>query len=423
MNAAKVKSLLPLFGGVALLVLAVAGGALSFLNESEGSAEGADTRVAAPRTMPVPLPAAAIRKAPESVPALSAEEIEVRDREEIGRIILAQIAQTPEEIDTTWLADVCRYVSSPSILEELVLKALEQGERFDAQYLAEQAANNISVTSDPRFFINQGREMLYGAEPSARRLEMRVPGLLAMGLFREYQRAEGDWEAVRDNIRISYFKESLQLTKTLGKLAAERGEADPQALREDVVQLLEAAIFDHFLRIERYTRYARKDLKESNASGKPVTILIGQWRNSLASHLLDLGKTHLETAKAENLYKRKQQKHAEQAFKILAMVYKLTDSGEAMLQILESNRIQRYNIWKMGQAAWTRARQAVASGDSALAEREYFLAKRRYLQCLSRLEGSKRESVNVEYRRLQQDIFQWKRGKAGAQVSEGAEGS
>lgn len=426
MNATKVKSLAPLYGGVALLVIAVAGAALSLLSGNEGrEKDPLDTgsvKPMPPVVPPVVPPVWATAKPPAATPKVSAEELEARDKEELGRIIIAQIEQTPDKIDEAWLERVCQYVAGPSTLEELVLRALEQGEKYDAQYRAEQAANNMVVPADPRFFINQARKMMYGAEPSAKKLQRLVPGLLAMGLFREYQRAEGDWGAARDVIRISYMKESLQLARTLGKLAVGR-EKDTRALTADVVRLHEAAIVDHFLRIERYSRYAREDMKETDVNGKPVRVRISQWNRTLAAHLLELGKIHVEAAWAETLYKRKQQQHAEQAFEILAMVYKLTKSGEAMLQMRESNQILRYNIWKMGQAAWTRARQAAASGDSTQAQRQYLLAKHRYLQCLSRLEMGKRETVFEEYRKLQQDIYRWTKGKTGQQVDERAEES
>ena len=145
---------------------------------------------------------------------------------------------------------------------------------------------------------------------------------------------------------------------------------------------------------EAVHRLAREDLKKTNASGKSVTVRIG-WEKDLAMHLLDLGKIHVEAALAETLYKRRQQGHAVHAFK-LATVYRMTDSGKAGAQIRESNRIQWYNIWKMGQAAWKWARQAAASGDSTLDERHYFLAKPRYLQCLSRLDKQVEKQVEKQ---------------------------
>jgi hypothetical protein len=151
---------------------------------------------------------------------------------------------------------------------------------------------------------------------------------------------------------------------------------------------------DHFLRIKAVHRLAREDLKKAKASGKFVTVCIG-WEKDLAMHRLDLGKNHLEAALAETLCKRRLQEYAAQAFE-LATVYRMTDSGEAGAQIREFNRIQRYNIWKMGQAAWKWARQAAASGDSTLDERQYFLAKRRYLQCLSRLDKQEDKQVDTQ---------------------------
>ena len=43
------------------------------------------------------------------------------------------LAQTPERIDETWLVDVCQHISGPPSLEELMLEALEEGKKFDVQ--------------------------------------------------------------------------------------------------------------------------------------------------------------------------------------------------------------------------------------------------------------------------------------------------
>ena len=45
--------------------------------------------------------------------------------------------------------------------------------------------------------------------------------------------------------------------------------------------------------------------------------------------------------------------------------------------------------------------------DLALAGEEYLLAKRRYLQALSRIEGSKQKYLYKELRVLQKDIRSW----------------
>ena len=55
-----------------------------------------------------------------------------------------------------------------------MLEALEEGKKFAAQYRA--AAKNLTVPTAPRFFINEAREMLYRAEPNAKKLERLAPG-------------------------------------------------------------------------------------------------------------------------------------------------------------------------------------------------------------------------------------------------------
>ena len=158
MNAEKATSLVPLYGGEALLVLAATGAALS-LTDSEGRATGGgacqggctyvEACCASSRRN---------KKTPEGRLQALPKEIEARDRERIGRIIFAQVAQTPERIDETWLVDVCQCISGPPSLDEIMMEALEEGKKLDAQYRA--AAKNLTVPTAPRYFINEAAKKL-----------------------------------------------------------------------------------------------------------------------------------------------------------------------------------------------------------------------------------------------------------------------
>ena len=73
----------------------------------------------------------------------------------------------------------------------------------------------------------------------------------------------------------------------------------------------------------------------------------------------------------------------------------------------EANRIQRYNLWQMARVAWKGAKALAKAGRITEADDEFLVAKRYYLQCLSRLERSRKPDVLDEYRRLQADITAW----------------
>jgi hypothetical protein len=61
----------------------------------------------------------------------------------------------------------------------------------------------------------------------------------------------------------------------------------------------------------------------------------------------------------------------------------------------------------MARVAWKQAKALAAAGRIAEADDEILVAKHHYLQCLSRLERSRKPVVFDEYRRLQADITAW----------------
>jgi len=132
-----------------------------------------------------------------------------------------------------------------------------------------------------------------------------------------------------------------------------------------------------------------------------------RWSNAVNEQLLSLGKIYINAALAEKAYRGRMQEYADLGFMALAMVYQRSKSGEALRAMREANRIQRYNLWQMARVAWKQAKALAVAWRIAEADDEFLVAKHRYLQCLSRLESSKKPVVFDEYRRLQADITAW----------------
>ncbi|MEE3264645.1 MAG: hypothetical protein VX290_17520, partial [Candidatus Latescibacterota bacterium] len=121
---------------------------------------------------------------------------------------------------------------------------------------------------------------------------------------------------------------------------------------------------------------------------------------------------YIDAALAETTYRGRQQKYADLGSDVLAMVFQRSKTGAAITVLREANKIQRYNLWQMGRAAWRQAQLAVKSGKAEEADAQFFTAKQRYLQTLARLERSRQTAVLEEYSRLQAEISAWAVTKA-----------
>jgi aromatic ring hydroxylase len=137
---------------------------------------------------------------------------------------------------------------------------------------------------------------------------------------------------------------------------------------------------------------------------------------SINSNLLELGRVYCEGAAREVIDREKHQHYADQAFKVLAMIYQRAHSGEALNLMREVNGIQRDYLHRLARTNWKRAQLAAAAGLVDKANESYYVATQRYLQCMSQSVETRRELVAKEFRILKKEIVEWKTKKKTAPV-------
>jgi len=411
------KSIIPLIIGATLLVVAVLGFAItSQMEDTRASTPRQASAAPAPSGSRGPRPQTSTSPQDEPPPAkLSARDLAVQDEEDITRILVDQIEQAPKAIHQKWIDEVFVHVRNRAELDAFLEEVLVHGARYNATYIERKRGTKQRLSTNPQFYIWEAQNIIRGRYKwglTEEKLSKKARGLLAMGLYRAYENArkateeEEEEQEVDDEVIAIYFVESSNTYKALQEVAIEAG-TDPDAWLLPHARLLEAAIVSRYLRSEEFSHASRERLSGTSASGLPARVQIAQLQKSLYVHLLDLGRLYVEAATRELAYKGKQQEGAQRGFQALSLVYRQTQSGDAFRMLRESNRIQRYNLWQMARASWRQARESATAGDSAAADDEYLTAKRRYLQCLSRLEESKKPTVTAEFRRLQQDVAAW----------------
>ena len=376
----------------------------------------------------------------------TAEELAKQDEEDSRRILYEQVGQTQPELTAEWLEDLCQYVRTAQDLAAYWESVLERGRRYAPIY-EEANRNEAEVFSLlPQVYIFEAREFIHTQVPDRGKLARHVPDLLALAVFRawsasvddELSRKRGRKKSVAemlltagepvaaedaimeaaqreaiipDDTKSSYLIEALQALDLQAELAEAAGE-DPRQYMEERIRLHEVALVEGYTFVERMTTEARARYSQSSASSAPATVAIGRWNSTLNERLLSLGKIYIEAALAETTYRGRQQQYADLGFSSLAMVFQRTKAGAAITVLREANKIQRYNLWQMGRAAWRQAQLAIKSGNVKEADDHFFTAKQRFLQTLSRLEGSKQPVVRAELERLQAEIAAWARTKA-----------
>ena len=127
-----------------------------------------------------------------------------------------------------------------------------------------------------------------------------------------------------------------------------------------------------------------------------------------------MGRVYYEGAAREYIDREKHQYYADQAFKVLAMVYQRSHSGEALNLMREVNDIQRDYLHRLAKTSWKRAQLAAASGDVAKADENYFTAIQRYLQCMSQTVETRRELMAREFLILKREVAEWNAKKKSA---------
>ncbi len=365
-------------------------------------------------------------------------EVRAQDEEDIIKILLKQIEATPRDIDEKWISEMCRQINNADSLDLFWRQIVIRGRSYGTGYSARNRKSGTVMSRNPLCYAFEAREFIYDIDPQEDKILSSGQGLLAMAvakswdesrevireqLAKEQRKREEDvvvpeeLGAFEEEVKISYFKESLKLYSVLSELTAKNG-GNPRQYISQQIRLHEGAIIDHFLGLKMVAD-ARERYKDNTNSSKPVTEKISRWTNAIDEQLLALGKIYVDAALAEKAYRGRMQDYARLGFKALAMVYQRTRSGEALRVMREVNRIQRYNLWQMARVAWKNAKALATAERVAEADDEFLVAKNLYLQCLqclSRLERSKKR-VNDEYRRLQADITSWGTSRTLASVA------
>ena len=401
------SSTIALIIGIVLVLGGIGGGAIAVLGGSEDKQPE--------------LTAAEIaeQKRVEAEKARQAEQEEVerlarnqakQDDADIRQIVEDKVAETPAEIDDRWFEGLFTSISNRDSLIAYRHGLLERGAQYDVQYSAEFATKGDGrkvQSNDPRFYINtKAGEIIHAASPPERKLRNEAKGYLALGVYREYVLKEEVWENMRPEIMTTYFQKSVKRLEMLIEIEQKKGRsAEPE--RQELLQVREVIAMDRYVKIGEGMKAARERFSNTTFSAAGATSRIGQWRKTLKEQLLEIGRIYVDAAAAETRYFGKRQEHADRAFKALAMVHRMKASGDALILMIKANRIQRDYLWRMAKSHWKRAKKADKSGDLALAGEEYLLAKRRYLQALSRIEGSKQKYLYKELRVLQKDIRSW----------------
>ena len=405
------KSLLPLVVGGLLLAAALAGFVITRTGDRQAR-QAPRPRPEQPR--PEPAPAAPPAPVVEVPPELTPEEIEVQDEKDIVEILLAQIEATPSEISESWLASVFRHVRTRGEMEGYLEGILADGARFQKVWNAEKAKQKQVPSRNPNAYVFQARDLIYARYAgglSISKLSSRGRGLLALSLHIEHENAAEEEREVHDEVLTTFFRESSALYSTIQQAATDNDQ-DPRPWMEEHTRLLEVAIVNRHLLIRDLKAAARQQYSGTHVSAGPARVRISGWEKALSAHLMDLGRLYIDAATGETTYKQKQQEAAESGFRALAMVYRKTQSPEALRVLREANRIQRYNLWQMARVAWKAASEAARAGQIEAADSGYFKSKMLYLECLSRLEQSKKPRVAADLAELQEEISAWMRDRA-----------
>lgn len=410
---------LPLYIGGLLIAAAVAGAAMTMLAPAPQAPAAAPPPARKPvRSTP----------APEPVDALSPEQVKAQDEEDIIKILLERIEETPTQLSEQWLSEMCQQITSPDSLKVYWERATASGQSYAVGYQARKQKGGSVLSRNPLYYVFEAREFIYSVEPNEEKLLGPAQGLLDMALAKsweasrreirkqlakEQRRKEEDVEVppelgeLDDEVKTTYFKEYLRLFEVLREIEGKKRTGNPRKYHSELERLHEAAIYDRYLRYTETIRQARDRYAGTAQSSAPATMKIDRWNNAVNEHLLMLGKLYIEAALAEKAYRGRMQDYADLGFKALAMVYQRSRSGEALRVMREANRIQRYNLWQMARLSWKNAKSLATAGRIDEADDEFLQAKHYYLQCLSRLERSKKPVVFDEYRQLQTDITNW----------------
>ena len=413
MSSSKISPIIPLVIGVVFIGAALAGIVVSSMQGApEGDVESVPKATASAQVQP---PVASIKeKAPEQDPVVEVEpELSEEElRRQTVRILLARVAKPPTDLNADWLRDTHQYVRDENSLNSFFREYMQMGEKRSIMLERAQQRSKKILPQDPRYYISQANATFVAKENTETTLLKGIKENLAFALYKKQEELEG-LENVEEQFMGTFFKKILVMFQLLEEMAIKE-KRDPEPWMKERVQTLEAAIVDRYFRIERRKNLARNKKEGTGNSIAPELMRTGQLEKAINENLVEMGRVYYEGAAREYIDREKHQYYSDQAFKVLAMVYQRSHSGEALNLMREVNDIQRDYLHRLAKTSWKRAQLAAAAGDVAKADENYFIAIQRYLQCMSQAIETRRELLAREFRILKREVAEWNAKKKSA---------
>lgn len=314
----------------------------------------------------------ALAKAPPS-PAVSAAER--------TRLLLARIEQTPDQLDPE--SGLLQHIRDRAGLWAYLEELRSLGAQRDSVSVREKPV----PTSDPRYLIEEARKQLYGGRISPAAYN-KARDYLAIALYRQHQRLQGDWEKLDDVFAMAVLRENANARPAAQVAGDSAWMVEPLKAREALV-------------VDRYVRLQQAD---TTASARDAAFRTEILTKGLCEALLGLGKFCAQVAMDQAGDEAAPPESRDRAFRALAMVYRKTQSGEALRVLRQLDEFQRTGLLQMARSNWERARQAAQANQRDVAGDYYFAALQNYLQGVNRLEGQERDTALEELGRLRQEI-------------------
>lgn len=411
--------MIPLAIGVLCLGVALVSGIMAFMEEDEAK-QKPKTAVETPaRNSPKIKQLPAVVKKPEPPPVVEQEPLSPEElRRETTRILIARIANTPTELNEEWLAQYMRHIRTQADLDAFFANFLSIGQSRTANYSRAQRTSKKLLPQDPRYFMMQANSVLVAKDNTEKMLLRGVKDNIAQALYKEQEEAEG-MENVEEAFMGNFFKKLLRMYVLLEELEQRNG-GNPDRWLEDHVRTLEAAVMDRYLRVQRRLDMAREKKEGTKQSIAGALFRTDRLEKAINENLLLLGKVYHQAAAREVINRELHQFYADQAFYLLAMIYQRVKSGEALNVMREVNDIQRDYLHRLARKSWKRAQLAVAAGEAAKADENFFIATQRYLQAMSQSVAGKREQIAAEFAILKKEIAKWKSKDQSEEAAVGA---
>ncbi len=353
---------------------------------------------------PAPSPAKARQdeaRAPAGVDSARARPSAARSTAEATRLLLARIEQTSAKLDTGWLAGNLQYVRDAAGLLAYLEEMRLVGAQRDSLVAGEQAREKVRPGSDPRYLVEQARQQLFSGRKSAAAYG-RARDYLAVALFRQHRRQQGDWKKLDEVFTLALLRENAAAHPYSGP----PGDAQVAgAWMREGLRAREALVMDRYLRLQEHQEKGRQQLKGTQVSAGAVVARTDLLAKGLNEALLGLGRFYAEAAQdqGEGEDEAAQQEHRDRAFRILAMLYRRTQSGDALKALRQLDSLKA-GLLQAARATWEKARQAAKAGQRERADEYYFQALQQYLQCATRLEGEERQAASQELGQLRQEL-------------------